>query len=895
MKVSSIPQSNEEKQKIELINNFLDKIIKENDSWSFGDFKKLWNKHKYSRLATWVALSAWAIAATASWAFVVAWALLAWRAVISAVGWYMATDAVFDIVNSKLTKSSIDKLLIKVKESKDKSELEQELNAIYEEFKSLTTQEVENLIHDAQKKSVKKDNIKKYTSIWVWVTLWILGWSRALEAATSPWVKDAASLVKSKVSWILWNSNNSPSDSKWLIKSIFSDIKWDHPKQGYVTLEQSVRRIEWLKKWISLDESYKLKALNSSVAHEIRKPWSKLISAMKELWFMKHWQSFDSVAKRLSEADISKVLEKAYSTDLNSIIWQPSLKWFSPAASHIPFSSWIANKEVFYSSIKDWMSSTADLAHKTNHSFLDTIMSNKWKIGLWLGVPLWWYLAYRYLWDRYDRSNAFANLQSNINLWNINPIRTSDSDSADATTESPSVNTQTVSEQNNNWNNTINANSEWTEVNTQTNLNSGSLPVATSPIWSENTSEVNSTSWTHDNTTELWVWDANLQTSNTMDWNQGEQSNITNDNTEYYIDWLIPKIYWEQLERIIDPGSELQEQERRRFAWIAYLLDVRYWLLFNTLLAWDDFNSAIFSKDITNWKVICVYKDYWYKSSFSLLWIDNDEEKIHKDIDIELVQNYKEEELIISYKDRLDELMEEFFIERDNIKTDEFVNTIHTYIVSESDLSDIYTQLEHPETQRLHHETGWFWYHSIYWIKNWVLELWNLHNPTYDQINAAWWKFEIKQEVFNRFAATWERTWYAKYFDSYDENFIQRIHLKSTYIWLPNKLHWASTSSNWHRHLINWMTAPSGPDFTEIWWRLFWINPNMKFYSWCIAVSLPEWVNESNKHANTLILRGSKYGSRNDYLLNFWVLKRKIWNVSYNESDLTPINAIIRQ
>ncbi|EKE29865.1 MAG: hypothetical protein ACD_2C00086G0001 [uncultured bacterium (gcode 4)] len=320
--VMSVNYQEAEDEKMIVINRFLDNILNIEEKTWFSKhlecFKKIWHNHKYMRLWTWLALSAWAIWATAGWAFVLAAWLLAGRAVLSATWWYMATDAIFDIINKKVTKWSIDRLLQKIKETKDRALLESELQTIYQEIRTKTKEEVEEMIETAKKRDETKNNIKQFLSIWVGLTLWIIWWSRILTAAANPWIKEASSIVKSKVWNILSAQNAVPAkgvDSS-LVKDIFKDIKHDHPSQNHITLEQAERRIVWLKQWIPLDHSEKLNALNDSVAHDIRKPTSGIIKSARELWFMKGNQTLDEAAKRLGDREIEKILIRAHENEI---------------------------------------------------------------------------------------------------------------------------------------------------------------------------------------------------------------------------------------------------------------------------------------------------------------------------------------------------------------------------------------------------------------------------------------------------------------------------------------------------------------------------------------------------------------------------------------------------
>lgn len=307
-------------EKTDLINDFLNETIKEkeNITWiskKIDSFKKNWNKHKYSRLWAWIAISAWAMVAASSGAFAIAWWLIAWRAILGAIGWYIASDAVFDITNKKITKDPLQKLIQKTKETSNKKEFENELNTIYDKISDKSKYEILSLISNAKKNEEKKEKIKKYTSIWVWMVLWAIWWTKAVVAFDSFLTNETTLIVKNKVENILSYSHNLPEiknvDSK-LIKEVFEDIKSDHPKQWYVTLEQSVRRVEWLKQWIELDESSRLKDLNIPVASKIRESSSEIIESMHELWIMKNWENLDDISKNLTEEKIAEILKKTY-------------------------------------------------------------------------------------------------------------------------------------------------------------------------------------------------------------------------------------------------------------------------------------------------------------------------------------------------------------------------------------------------------------------------------------------------------------------------------------------------------------------------------------------------------------------------------------------------------
>ena len=110
---------------------------------------------------------------------------------------------------------------------------------------SLTQEGIEQEMEKAQKTHQLKKTAKKIIAGVVGIGIGLIGGTHAVEAATNS--NETMSLVKSKVGNILDNTSTSPAHmciAKPTIQNIFDDIKADHPKQGYVTLEQVVRRVE---------------------------------------------------------------------------------------------------------------------------------------------------------------------------------------------------------------------------------------------------------------------------------------------------------------------------------------------------------------------------------------------------------------------------------------------------------------------------------------------------------------------------------------------------------------------------------------------------------------------------------------------------------------------------
>lgn len=278
-------------------------------------FKKAWNDNKYSRLALWLTLTWWAIAATASWAWAIAWVIFATRASLSAIWWFITTEAIFDIIDSKLEKDHIQNLYKKLLSIRDKNERIVLLNSEISNG-TYSCNVLKTLIKNVHARELNKKKVKMLLSASVWAILWIL-WLSKLSIFTE-WQKltETKELYSNKINAII----NPPKTDSAMTKMIFDDIKNDHPWQKYITLEQSVRRIEWLKRWIPLDESYRLNSMNSEIAEMIRSDDSNIIKTAKKLWYLKSWEGFDQFAKKLTDDKISKILETSYSEDKSSVI-----------------------------------------------------------------------------------------------------------------------------------------------------------------------------------------------------------------------------------------------------------------------------------------------------------------------------------------------------------------------------------------------------------------------------------------------------------------------------------------------------------------------------------------------------------------------------------------------
>ena len=128
------------------------------------------------------------------------------------------------------------------------------------------------------------------------------------------------------------------------VREIFADIRSDHPGQNFVTLEQSVRRIEGLARGVPLSDSARLADAVPDAHSVTANPSGKIVSAMKKLDLFSgdSYDAFDRAARKLSENDIENVLLDAYSNPP-----EPENILNVPALSDIPVSPVVSSDSVF--------------------------------------------------------------------------------------------------------------------------------------------------------------------------------------------------------------------------------------------------------------------------------------------------------------------------------------------------------------------------------------------------------------------------------------------------------------------------------------------------------------------------------------------------------------------
>lgn len=94
---------------------------------------------------------------------------------------------------------------------------------------------------------------------------------------------------------------------KFDTNAIADDIRHDHPKQGWVTLEQMIRRVEGLKSGIGLEQSEKLNAMNASVTKMVHDPDGAVGQLFKNRGYDLS-RGIDAASRRLGENDIKEIV-----------------------------------------------------------------------------------------------------------------------------------------------------------------------------------------------------------------------------------------------------------------------------------------------------------------------------------------------------------------------------------------------------------------------------------------------------------------------------------------------------------------------------------------------------------------------------------------------------------
>lgn len=105
------------------------------------------------------------------------------------------------------------------------------------------------------------------------------------------------------------------------VGQIAQDIRQDHPKQGWITLEQMIRRVEGLRMGIELHQSEQLVKMNQSISQIVHHPQGIIAEALRNRGYPDHL-NIDAIAQHLSEQEIKEITE-TYITQTHPIIDTP--------------------------------------------------------------------------------------------------------------------------------------------------------------------------------------------------------------------------------------------------------------------------------------------------------------------------------------------------------------------------------------------------------------------------------------------------------------------------------------------------------------------------------------------------------------------------------------------
>lgn len=803
-----------------------------------ANIKKWWIEHKYSRLVAWVILSAWAVAAAASWALALAWWLLVWRAVMWAVWWYIAADSTFDIINSKLSKNPFELLVWK---SKYDSIEEIDIEMAKEKTRWLKRHEFIWLMEKWEKDNKRKWTIKKVISTWVAVALWALWWSRVLEIATTPGVWEIQEHVRSKAMNLLNEHTIGKTSMPW-VKEIFADIKADHPNQSYVTLEQAARRIEGLKQWIPLSESYRLNDLNSEIAESIRKPWSKIIEAAHKLWYLSWNQSLDSIAPKLSEKAIWDIIGTVYKDDL---AWGFMSQWLSHNYDLIP--SHVPNS--IYTPIS-WSTSSVS-----------------WKIWAWL---VWAAIGWAWsalLFKNNDRNstdeqpmqdNAAGRRSTQETITSQNPgIQTRDNESSISTIRP------------------LNPTETWTLI---TSVSREIKDTISQPI--ELLVSVNKENDKPSIPEELW------------DDEESEEINAIQGNDTISEPLIVNPLQNQSSNITADNSSEVLENSRDRFVIVTQYLQKILW--FNFVQAWESgwITTSFYSKKTLWWDFAATYHERDWKWILKLYWYDHGTKKLEFNADIN-IENHADITNTARFKDEFESSalakIKEMMVRRDIMKSKEFADTLHTVEISTSDLKLIYAQVEEPYIVRNSLETWWFWHQSCYDLHNWVMRYTNLKNPTLEQMNVSAANFSFIPDEWDKYFTEHYYKWLPLIHGQKEWEMIKILAREwMTETW--NLMPWWMNYYNWHKHPKS-LPTPSGMDLfnPQAWPERFKTDPSMMALTWFIAVEIYDSEIPRVIPENVIILRWRDYSWSRNYMLSLFLQRRDL----KHSSELRKLKAVV--
>ncbi len=235
------------------------------------------------------------------------------------------------------------------------------------------------------------------------------------------------------------------------------------------------------------------------------------------------------------------------------------------------------------------------------------------------------------------------------------------------------------------------------------------------------------------------------------------------------------------------------------------------------------------------------------------------------------------------FKEWYNKLLDETLIIRDEYKNALIAENLKEVAIANADLKKIYEQLEKSERFWIWHETWWYFFTNIYPFVWDTLKLWTLANPLDSEMNTSASSFTIKPDAIDSFNLKHRIRAFYEFHDTKEASKMISILAKSNG---KNYLSWAVLPLNWHKHPGR-LYHPSMMDMNSEDWAqdIFSNNPNLNMMFWWIAVKSDDIKKDAKNFQWCVILKKEVYGGKNDYMLNFWKVKRNQDN-KYNLNNL---------
>ncbi|MDD2487377.1 MAG: hypothetical protein PHS92_03335 [Candidatus Gracilibacteria bacterium] len=892
-------------EKIEIINDFLNKMIGENKDKSifssyYGSFKNLWNKNRYGRLAGGLALSAGAIAATASGAFVLAGGLLAGRAIISAAGGYIASEAIFDIIDKNITKGSIDRILMKIKETQNKDDLKNELKAIYEEIGNKSKEEIIAMIDKAKRRSKTKGFAKKTISIGVGVTLGIIGGTKVAEAISGTGISESTAAVKENVGNILSSDPNISSvkriDSDAL-KEIFNDIRNDHPNQGYITLEQTIRRVEGLRDGIQLNESEKLISMNASVSELVHDPQGKVMKAAENLGYIKNGENLEVAARKFSEEKISKIAEEIYRN--------------APAIPGNQIISEMNPVTMIHEKIPEITK------HEIQENRLSNILGTLKKVAIGTAMILGGLLIGKNAIAEKSNDNlniasikkTNQNKSSGFNSKNnediikeinaeladkgfsvIKPISNSDTFIMEKPHENVYMNIR---------NGYKNRKSKILEIGKRILILLGGI-FSVKSIIERSQKKKKSNAPCIINVTDInnTTKDQKLITYKDIPSDPVNQTesvpikSLPDDPSEVPIDKQISK-----RDKSEDPNIEKDKNATDNK--LNFAESINYFISTVSQRFGFRIRQGDFEISETACKLLMTKKTIGGEFAisldvkdgnevFNIYWLDHGICKFSSS-DVISNGNMDKNRYCQTVFEKIEKLFIEALIKRDDIKNKEYKENFHTAEISIHDIPKIYKQLNEPYIKANGLETGGYWYQSIYDMNDGVLRMKNIQNPILNkEYISTGGSFHIIGDINdpNQFNNRNFQKSFEGDFDEIEQRYLIRLSAGN-----PEKMSGKVFAFNWHKHpgsLFSPSHGDVGPHGETKFFNHYLPLPVTTF---SIVVRKNDYISRCGRLLpNAIEIRGADFGGTDDYIMSYWKVLRKDGTLQYSDSDIFPVN-----